>query len=160
MNALLQDSHVWVLISFLLFVGGFAKFGWGKLTAVLDAKITAIKSEIETAEVLRNEAQALLNDYRYKQHAAEEEAKQIIAQAHIHADQLKKQLEAELEDTAARREAQLAQRLKQMEDKAVADIRAYAADLAIKATTEIIARTVDDKIGARLADQAIERLAS
>ena len=109
MNALLHDSHVWVLISFLLFVGGFAKFGWGKLTAVLDAKITAIKSEIETAEALRTEAQALLNDYRYKQHAAEEEAKQIIAQAHAHADQLKKQLESELEDTAARREAQLAQ---------------------------------------------------
>lgn len=55
-----------------------------------------------------------------------------------------------------RREEQLVQRLKQIEERAIADIQNHAADLAIAATREIVAKTLDEKASKNLVDQAIQ----
>ena len=46
-----------------------------------------------------------------------------------------------------------------MEQNAVQEIRAYAAELAVKATTEIIAKQMDKKTNENLIDQSIKNIA-
>ena len=58
-----------------------------------------------------------------------------------------------------RREQQLEDRLRRAEETAVADIRAYAAELAVKATREIITDKMDDKTNARLVEDSVRRMA-
>jgi len=159
MIELLEDTHTWVTISFVIFVAMAFKFGRKSVLGGLDKKIEAIRTEIQTAETLRVEAQELLAQYQRKQRDAEKEAEQIVASAKRHADRIREAAEAELVETMNRRETQLSARLKRIEENAVAEIQAQAAELAVAATTEIITRTLDDKSGAALADESVASIA-
>lgn len=157
---MLQSSAVlWVGFSFTIFVILAVKFGGKGIIGALDKKIAEIKNEIETAERLKAEAQALFADFQQKQRDAEKAAAEIIEQAKQSALLVQKQAEYELSETIERREAQLAERLKRIEEKAIADIQNHAADLALKATQEIVEKTLDEKAGTKLVDQAIASVA-
>jgi F-type H+-transporting ATPase subunit b len=155
----LQDPAVWVAISFAIFAVIAFVFGRGALLGKLDARIADVKREIGTAETLRAQAQALLDEYKQKQKDAEKEAADILKRAKASAEEIRRQAEADLEEISARREAQLADRLKRMEDAAIQEIRAHAADLALKATTEIITSQMDKDANDRLVDESIPGLA-
>lgn len=154
--SLLTDSHVWFVISFLVFLGVAWKLGRGAVLAVLDGKIEAIKKDIETAENLRVEAQELLAQYQRKQRDALKDAEEIIENARKHSEENRKAAEAELEETMARREQQLKERLVRMEQAAIQEIKSYAAELALSATTQIITDKLDKKTNEKLVDQAIK----
>ena len=156
----LGEATNWVLISFVLFAIGFWKFGLKLLIGKLDGRIDEIRKEIETAESLRVEAQELLAQYQRKQRDAAREAETILAAAEKHAAVIQKQAESELNEMVARKEAQLKDRLKRMEDVAMQEIKAYAAELSVKATAEIIAKQMDQATNDRLIDQSIKSIAS
>lgn len=155
MELLSHDTNIWVAISFVVFIAVVVKFAGKGIVGALDKKIAEIKAEIETAEKLKAEAQALLADFQQKQRDAEAAAAQIIEQARASARAVQDMAEKDLAESMERREAQLAERLKRIEEKAIADIRAHAADLSIQATREIVTKTMDEKTSTRLVDQAI-----
>ena len=155
----LQDAQIWVLSSFLIFCFIIWKFAKDKVLGLLDKRIEDIRKEIETAESLRVEAQELLAQYQRKQRDAASEARVIIATAEKHAAQILADSETELAEIALRREQQLAARLKRMEQNAIQEIHAYAADLAIKATSEIITRQMDKKTNENLIQNSIKTIA-
>lgn len=157
--AFFQEATNWVLISFVIFAVGFWKFGLKLMLGKLDGRIEEIRKEIETAESLRIEAQELLAQYQRKQRDAAKEAEAIVASAQKHAAEIQKAAEAELNELIARKEAQLKDRLQRMEDVALQDIKSYAAELAVKATAEIIAKQMDEKTNARLVEQSIKTVA-
>lgn len=156
MEMLQHNPTIWVGISFVVFAIIAVKFAGAKVMGGLDSRIAEIKNDIETADRLKNEAQALLLDYQQKQRDAEKTAAGIIAQAKASAKAVQDAAEAELAETMARREAQLAERLQRIEEKAIADIQNHAADLALKATREIVEKTLDEKAAAKLVDQSIQ----
>lgn len=155
MEILSHNTTAWVAISFVIFVALVVKVAGKKITGALDSKIAQIKDEIETAERLKAEAQALLNEFQQKQRDAENAAAAIIEQAKASARAVQEAAEADLSEAMSRREAQLTERLKRIEEKAIADIQNHAADLAIKATREIVTKTLDEPASAKLVDQAI-----
>ncbi|MDB2682698.1 F0F1 ATP synthase subunit B [Alphaproteobacteria bacterium] len=153
---LLADSNFWVAVSFVIFAGIVWKFGKGAIISMLDGRIEKIKSDIATAENLRVEAQELLAQYQRKQRDAEKEAARILDDAKKNAAQIKKDAEKELKESVKRKEKQLEERVIRMQQNAVEEIQAYAADLAIKATTEIVMDSLDKKANAKLVDEAIK----
>ncbi len=159
MEELLHNTTVWVGISFATFVFLVIKFAGKKITGAMDDKIVQIKNDIETAERLKKEAQELLADFEKKQREAEAIASKIIEEAKASALLVQKAAEADIAQSMERREAQLTQRLKQIEERAIADIQNHAADLAIAATREIVSKTLDEKAGNKLIDQAIQSVA-
>lgn len=154
-----NDPHSWVLISFLIFALGAVKFGLGKFLAMLDGKIAVIRADIDTAKKLRAEAADLLAKYQQKQADAAREAGQIVSSARASADLIRQDAEKDLTDMVARKEAQLAERLKRMEETAMAEIQAYAAELAVKATKEIIVSKLDQAANDRLVEQSMKSIA-
>lgn len=156
---LFQDSQIWVTVSFLVFLFVMWKLGKSKLLEMLDKRIEDVRKEIETAESLRVEAQELLAQYQRKQRDAAKEAEEIVATAKTHAAEIKKQAEKDLKEIAKRREQQLADRLERMEQNALQEIQAHAAQLAVKATSEIIAKQMDKKTNENLVDKSIKDVA-
>jgi F-type H+-transporting ATPase subunit b len=154
----LLDTSIWYAISFVTFIFILVKFGGKSFIGFLDMRIADIRKDIETAETLRIEAQELLAQYQRKQKDAEKEADAIIQNAKEHAKQIQKDATAELKAISARKETQLKERLKRMEEDARQDIRAYAAELAVQATTEIVNDNIDKKTGAALVDQSIDNI--
>ena len=110
-------------------------------------------------EGMNIEAQELLAQYQRKQKDAAKEAEEIVIKAKEHADGLVKQAKKDIKDTAQRREQQLQERLKRMEESAIQEIQAHAAALAVKATREIIADKMDDATNDKLVDDSIKELA-
>lgn len=154
-----QDANNWVFISFVIFAFVFMKKGKGVLMGKLDARIAEIRKEIETAESLRIEAQELLAQYQRKQRDAAKEAEAIVSHARDSAAQIRREAEVTLKETMARREGQLQERLQRMEEKAINDIRAYAAELAVRATREIIVSEMDAATNEGMVDKSIKAVA-
>jgi len=154
------DTGSWVLISFLIFAAIVFVKARARIVKSLDDKIEAIRLEIETAEKLRNEAQALLAEYEQRQQDAAIESERIVQTAKEHAEVISRDAEEHIRQTAERRERQLQERLARMEEEALQHIRVYAADLAIKATREIIAEKMDKDDSNRLIEESIMRLPS
>ncbi len=158
MQELLLDTHIWFIFSFVIFAGIILKFGMPALNGMLDGRITQIKKDLETAENLRIEAQEMLAQYQRKHRDAVQESEKIVATAKENAKQFQKQAEDDLKVLIERREAQLEDRLVRMEQNAINEIQAYAADLAINAARQIIEEKLDKKANAKLVEQSIESI--
>jgi F-type H+-transporting ATPase subunit b len=155
---LLEDTHVWYALSFIVFVAIVWQFGKLPFLGMLDKRIAEIKNDIETAENLRVEAQEMLAQYQRKQRDASSEAEKIITNAKKSARQFQEKAEADLAETMNRREHQLTERLIRMEQQAMQEIQAHAADLAMKAAREIIAEKLDKKTSEQLVEQSIAHI--
>lgn len=155
---LLQDATLWLAFSFAIFLFVLWKTGRKAFTQMLDERIHAIREELETAENLRVESQELLAQYQRKYRDAVKEADDITKHAKERAYEMKVASARELEELMERREAQLTQRIERMKETAQAEIREYAADLAIKATRGIIESAMDKKANSNLVDEAIKNI--
>ena len=157
-SLLLHDPTIWVFFSFAVFVVLAFLFGRRSVLSILDAKIEKIRTDITSAERLRNEAESLLLQYKGDLENASIEADRILAKAKLQADDIRKQAETDFADTMQRREAMLKTRIEQMERTAVDDIRRYAAELAISATSEIIAQKLSPEAATTLGDASIRQI--
>lgn len=154
----MNDPTLWVLVSFVVFVVLAFVFGRGIVVGMLDAKIAKIREQIETAERMKAEAETLLAQYKASLANASVEAEAIITKAMHQADDYRVQAEAAFNETMTRREAMLQNRIEQMERSAVDDIRRYAAELAVSATTELISQKLSVADAQRLSDQSIDQI--
>ena len=134
-----QQSEFWVLVPVLLF---FALLVWKgafrSMGQALDARAQAISDELDEARRLREEAQTLLASYQRKQAEAEEQAKDIVAQAQRDAESMAAKARADLADRLERRAAQAEAKIATAEAQALAEVRARAADLAVDAAEDLI----------------------
>ncbi len=154
------DSNLWYIFSFIIFSGIVWKFGIPVILAKLDERIVQIKADLEEAENLRVEAQEMLAQYQRKHRDAVQEAEAIVKKAKGNAKEYKIQAEAELNDIMTRREQQLTERLKRMEQNAINEIQAYAAELSMNAARQIVIEKLDNKTNAKLVDEAISNIES
>jgi F-type H+-transporting ATPase subunit b len=128
----------WVLISFVIFLYIFYKYAYSFIVEKLDSKINEIKTELETVETLRIEAQELLAQYQRKHRDAVLEAEEIIKHAQKQANSMKDQAVLEIEQIKARREKQLEERLSRIEQETIQEIQAYVVSASVKTSEKII----------------------
>jgi F-type H+-transporting ATPase subunit b len=153
------DATFWVGIAFVVFVGALFYYKvHGMLVGALDERAARIRAELEEAQRLREEAQALLSTYERKQreamgeveaihrHAREEAARQ----ARIAADKLDEQLK--------RREQLSLEKIALAEAQAEQQVREAAVDAAIAAAARVIAERLDEAAASRLVDDTIRDL--
>ena len=135
------DSKFWVLVPVVLFlVLVVYKGAFKALNASLDARADAIKTELDEARRLREEAQALLASYHRKQKEAEEQAEEIVKQARTDAENMAAQARKDLTERLERRAAQAEAKIANAEAQAMSEVKAKAADMALD-TAENFLRT-------------------
>ena len=86
------------------------------------------------------------------------EAEGIVAEAREEARRIEENVQARTTDTLKRREQQALDMIAAAEARAVADVRALAADIAIDATQRILTETVEGQKGDELVDEAIREV--
>lgn len=151
----LQQAETWVLAGFIIFVAALARPLGRAMTSSLDKRADAIKVELDEAQRLREEAQHTLAEYQRKQRDALAEAEGIIAEAREEAKRMQKASQERTEQSLERREQQALEMIAAAESRAVADVRALTADIAIDATRRILADVVEGQKGDELVDAAI-----
>jgi F-type H+-transporting ATPase subunit b len=154
---LLRDPETWVAIAFVIFLGVLAYLGAHKVVMKsLDDRAERIKSELDEARRLKDEAAELLAEYQRKRQAAEAEAQDIIEGAKAEADRLATEAKGRIEDFVARRTALAETKIAQAEAQATADVRSAAADAAIAAAEKILSTEAKGKLAAELIAKGIE----
>jgi len=135
----LNSPTIWVFFAVVLFLLVLAYFGiHKKIGGALDARADKIRTELDEAKSLREEAQALLASYQRKQKEAEEQAEGIVKQARHDAEVMAANARKDLADRLERRAAQAEAKIASAEAKAMADVKAKAADLALEAAEKLI----------------------
>ena len=154
----LQDPAFWAAVAFVIFIAATAKPISRLLTAGLDKRADKIRSDLEEAEKLREEAQVLLASYQRKQRDALAEAEAIIAHAGEEAERLAVQERDKLEAALERRQKQAIDRIAQAEAQALDLVRAKTVDVALDATRDYLAKELKDNQSDALTDAAIKDL--
>ncbi|MCU4651283.1 F0F1 ATP synthase subunit B [Roseibacterium sp. SDUM158016] len=148
-----------VLIGFILFVSILFYFNVPALLGgMLDKRAEGIKSELDEARALREEAQTLLASYERKQREVAEQSERIVNQARADAEAAAEAAKAELERSIARRLVAAEDQIASAEAKAVRAIRDRAVEVAVGAAGELIASRMAAADANALIDSSIEQV--
>ena len=152
----LMEAETWVAIAFVIFLGILAYVGVHRtILNALDKRSARIKTELDEARQLRDEAKALLAEYQNKKGEAQREADAIVAGAKADAERMAAEADAKLQDFIARRTKMAETKIAQAEAQALADVRAAAAEAAVTAAEKVLAKTATGKVADALVTQGI-----
>lgn len=157
----MNTPEFWVAVAFVLLLVGFAYLGVHK-TAIkaLDNRSERIRNELDEARRLKDEAAALLAEYKKKRDTAEREALDIVEAARSEAERLAAEGKAKLEEFVARRTQMAETKIAQAEAQALADVRAAAADAAVSAAAKVLSSSVKGDAAETLVSQGIAEVRS
>jgi F-type H+-transporting ATPase subunit b len=128
-------------------MGVFAYVGVHRtVLKALDHRSERIKTELDDARRLKEEAAKLLAEYKARQASAEREAQDIIASAKADAERIATEAKAKMEDFVARRTKTAESKIALAEAQALADVRAAAAEAAVTAASRILSQSVKGEI--------------
>lgn len=145
------DATFFAFVGLVIFLGLVAYLKVpGMMAKSLDARAESIRSELAEAKRLREEAQALLDDYKKKSKEAEAEAAAIVAVAQREAAAITADAKQKTEEFVARRNAISEQKIKQAEADAINAVRSAAVDLAATAAESLLAKQNDPELQANL----------
>jgi F-type H+-transporting ATPase subunit b len=141
------EPEFWVAVGFVILMIVFAYVGVHRtvLTA-LDHRRDRIKSELDEASRLKDEAAKLLADYKARGATAEREAQEIVAAAKAEAERIAAEAKAKMEDFVVRRTKTAESKIALAEAQAIADVRSAAADAAVAAASSILAQSVKGSV--------------
>ncbi|WP_368185194.1 F0F1 ATP synthase subunit B [Aestuariibius sp. HNIBRBA575] len=152
----LKNTDFVVLLGFLLFIGVLFYFKVpGMIGKALDDRAEGIKSELEEAKSLREEAQTLLASYERKQKEVQEQAERIIAHAKEEATLAAEQAKVDMQTSLTRRLAAAQEQIASAQAGAIKDVRDQAITVAVGAAQDVIASQMTAKSGGELIDEAI-----
>lgn len=145
-----------VLLGFITFIGILVYYKVpGLVGGMLDKRAEGIKSELDEAKSLREEAQALLASYERKSREVQDQADRIVAQAKEEAELAAVQARADLEKSITRRLAAAEEQIASAEGKAVKAVRDQAVSVAMAAAADVIGSSMKAADRNKLVDEAI-----
>ncbi|MCA0922143.1 F0F1 ATP synthase subunit B [Pseudooceanicola nanhaiensis] len=152
----LHNTNFVVLLAFILFVAVLVYFKVpSTIGGLLDKRAEGIKSELDEARKLREEAMALLASYERKQKEVAAQAERIVASAKDEATVAAEQAKKDLQVSIARRMAAAEEQIASAQASAVKEVRDQAAAVAVAAAREVIAEQITATEANKLIDSAI-----
>ena len=158
---MLEDPTFWALVALVLF---FVLLVYlkvpGTVTGTLDKRADTIRTELDDARRLREEAQSLLAEYQRKGREAETEAEEIIDQAKREATALASEAGIRLDEYVVSRTKLAEQKIAQAEAQALQEVRALSANVSIAAAEKILGAKVKGAAADSLIARSIDEVKS
>lgn len=152
----LGNTDFVVFLAFVLFIAVLFYFKVPSLLAgMLDKRADGIRSELEEARALREEAQSLLASYERKQREVQEQADRIVGSAKEEASVAAEQARADLDVSLKRRMAAAVEQIETAQGAAVKEVRDRSITVAVAVAREVIAQQLTAAQGNSLIDGAI-----
>ena len=162
MKASLLDPHlgtiIWTLITFVLVLLVLKKWAWPPILAALNEREQSIRDAIDSAEQSRQEAETVLTEHRAKLSAAEDEARQIVAEAREVGEKVRQDIVAQARAESLRTIDQARTSIEGEKRAASTQLRREMADLAVQAAGALIDANLDDEKNRGLVDDLISRI--
>ncbi|WP_309604158.1 ATP F0F1 synthase subunit B [Phenylobacterium sp.] len=157
---LITDAHFWVGAAFVVFLAvlvlaGVHKFAWKALGDAGDK----VRAQLDEANRLREEAQALLARIQADREQSEKLAAEIMANARDQATRMQAEAQVRLAEQLERRGQLAERRIATAEAQAAAEVKAAAGDLAANLAEQVLSARIAGAKSDPLIDAAIGQLA-
>ena len=149
---------IWVLVVFGVVFAVLRRWVFPLIGQALDTRAQAISGEIDAAEKLRTDADAVLAEYRERLAQARTQADEIVSRARAAGEAHQKEA---VESARAERERLLEQTRRDVEAetrRAIDAIRSEVAALTVLATEKVTRKTLTDDDHKRLVEDALREL--
>jgi F-type H+-transporting ATPase subunit b len=128
------------------------------LFGLLDGHANKVRHELDEAKRLHEQAQSLLAEYQRQLERGTGQARTMVDHARAEAQRMTGRHQEELEAALKRRSDLAETRIAQAEARAVQELRAQAARLAMQTTERLLRQKIDDARAAQLVDEAIREI--
>jgi len=153
------EPEFWVAVAFVILMGVFVYLGIHRtVLKTLDHRSDRIKTELDDARRLKDEAAKLLAEYKARHASAEREAQDIIASAKAEAERIAAEAKTKMEDFVTRRTKTAESKIALAESQALADVRAAAATAAVAAASQILSQSVKGSVADDLLAKGIQEV--
>lgn len=157
-GSIFQDPTFWVGLAFCLTVLVLAKPVGRFLSDALQARSDGIAEKLNEAKKLRDEAQALLAEYRKKHQEVRLESEALLQKAKDNAESIRAQAQEALEKDLKKREELALNRLAGAKAQAMDEVRDLAVEIALKTTEKILKQELSGEKGKELILEQIDAL--
>ena len=152
----LSNTNFIVSLAFIAFIGVLIYYKVPSIVGgMLDKRADGIKSDIDEARALREEAQTLLASYERKHKEVQEQADRIVLAAKEEANLAAEQAKEDLAQSITRRLAAAEDQIVSAQAAAIKDVRNQAVNIAVSAARDVIAKKMTAADGNALIDSAI-----
>ncbi len=149
---------LWSVFTFLLLVFLLYKFAYGPLIELQRQRQEEIHESIREAERLREEARALIEDYRAQMAEARGDAEEILEQARKVGESTRNEILTEARVQAERNVEKAREQIERETRQALRQIKREVADLTVAATEKVTRRTLSDQDHMRMIKEAIDEI--
>jgi F0F1-type ATP synthase membrane subunit b/b' len=140
------DEKFWIAISLIVFIGALYKKISGIVTKSIDEKISSIKSQLQKATLINQEAQNIRDNYLLKKKESNAKAKQLIKNAELAAHKLVFKNEEFLKDITEKKTAATKLLISEMEKKCLKELHVQVALRAVKKYKDYINSNNHDEL--------------
>lgn len=148
----------WNVLTFLTLLVVLGVFGWRPMMAALDAREKGIQDNIDDARRQRDEAEALLTEYREQLAEGRRQAQAMVAEGREAADALRKELEAKAREETQAMLANARREISREREAAVEAVRRESVDVAIAVASRLLSERLDSQRDRQLAIDYIDDL--
>jgi F-type H+-transporting ATPase subunit b len=143
----------WTLIIFVTLFLLLRKYAFPAIVAAVEARERALEEAIASAKRDREEAAKLLEEHRRQIDAARADAQRLIAEGAKAGEKIR----TEMIEAARHQQQEILDRARQEigaeRDRAIAELRREAVDLAIKGASKVIERNLDDDTNRKIVEE-------
>ena len=152
------DATFWVAISFFIFIALLIYLKVPqKINISLSNQINEIKKELNEAEKLKVEAKNLLSNYENKIDKSKKETQTIINNAKKISDKNILEKTKKFHQMIEERKKSTEQKISQMKENALKDIKNASIKISIKAVEHLIKNTIDKDKLERIYSKSLEQ---
>ena len=138
------DATFWVMISFFLFVGLLIYFQIPqKIKSTLEENISNIKSQIDEADKLKEDAKNILTEHEKKISNSKVEMKLMITKAGEEAEKNIIKTNQDFHNLMENRKKNAEERIKQLKNQALKDIKNTSVRIAIESVEKLLKNSLD-----------------
>jgi len=154
-----KDLALWTLVTFIIMLVILKLVAWKPLLSALEARETGIFSNVEKANHAREEAEKAFADYQAKLQKAEDEVRQILAEARKAAETARADMLATTQKEVATLKDRALAEIDQVRVQALEELFKHMASTVTKATEQVIKRSLTPADQDRLVSDAVSQFA-
>jgi len=152
------NELIWGAVAFFVLLFLMYRTVWPQVNKAYQDRRANIEGKLEQAEKDRDEAEKLLERYRQRLAAAEDETKRILEDARANAERVRKELLAKADADAERQLERARQVIRSERDQAIRQLRSEVGTLAVELATRVVGESLDRERQLRLVDRYIDQL--
>ena len=136
---------IWTIITFVVLLVVLRLFAWKPLLGILEERERTIRESLEQARKAKEEAEQMMAQHKEMLSKARHEMAAIIEKAQRDAEQRRTDILARAQRDAEEKGRQFSEELERQKRAAIREIREQTVDLAIAASSKLLAASLDEE---------------